>query len=118
MEKAERDRLRELEARAIPGRWRVREGDGRDGWLFATAIVAECDAREAQVSAHTNEEFIAAARNALPRLLDYIDALEERIAKLTPLASLGAAHVPTFTSGPPIGAVNFTTDSGDDDADR
>src|SRR5690554_980741 len=74
----ERNELRRLYEAALPGAW-VADGDcvlSRDSNESA-AVVADCQAAGPAVD-DANAALIAAARNALPRLLDNIDALEER----------------------------------------
>jgi hypothetical protein len=79
----ERSRLRALANVAIPGPWRFAAGVfDQDGEPIAYPHPAsiystgQCDA---------NAEFIAAARSAVPALLDALDARDTRIARLEAL---------------------------------
>jgi hypothetical protein len=68
-------RLRQLEAQATPGPWRQERREvAVGGWEYGSVFIHDQD-QEA------NAALIAAARNALPQLLDVVDAAR---AHLTP----------------------------------
>lgn len=88
--------LRELEGKATPGPW---EPDDSAAYVFAPESMMICPIRgwghltgkghgalclndeEAIAIQKANQQLIARARNALPVLLDHIEALDARLAK-------------------------------------
>lgn len=80
----DRDRLRALANAATPGPWES-VWDEADEWYSITGQSYEgfvCP-EVATLTDEADADFIAAAREALPRLLDYLDAAEQRIRDLT-----------------------------------
>lgn len=84
----DRDRLRELAENATPGPWTVEHGSdwGLDGRQVPQSSVSRADRVAITWDDHGGEvfvpadaEFIAAARTAVPALLDMLDQAEARI---------------------------------------
>jgi len=81
MNKAERNALRTLANAATPGPWNSSPSymcnenyvAGCSPWVIAVSDDAAEDTKQAVADA----QFIAAAREAIPKLLDYIDKLQE-----------------------------------------
>lgn len=92
-----RDRLRELAENATPGPWEARRGSQ---WDFDGSQVAQSSVRRADRAAITwddhggevfvpaDAEFIAAAREAVPALLDALDEAEAVVERVREM------HVP------------------------
>ena len=82
MTKAERQALRELLAKATPGEWYGARHGGKTGWVGTVGHGVAFEYRapvgfDWQDEDDRNLAAIVAARNALPALLDTIDAYEE-----------------------------------------
>ena len=74
--------LRQLEHKATQGEWRVTIADEQEAWIAAgNRRIIDCDELYEPVEA--NAALIAAARNAVPRLLAAIDEQAQEIARLT-----------------------------------
>lgn len=83
MNTEERKRLRELCDKATPGPWRKVVCNKEDGW---SCVMGEHEAVTDGVQTGEmngdNADFIAAARNALPELLDEVERLRARVERL------------------------------------
>ena len=86
-----RDQLRALADAATPGPWRIGEAFTEpaswvahladNGWDDRTTVTSQ-DATARDDQEVRDAEFIAAARTAIPQLLDQLDAAEQRIRDL------------------------------------
>ena len=83
MNTEKRKRLRELAEKATPGPWRKVVCNKEDGW---SCVMGEHEAVTDGVQTGEmngdNADFIAAARNALPELLDEVERLRARVEVL------------------------------------
>lgn len=80
MTKAEREELRRLDREATPAPWDTKKGPEDNPLLRVDVYTAGSDRR-----ATANAILAVEARNALPSLLDDLEAAEARVAELAPL---------------------------------
>lgn len=80
-------KLRELDAKATKGPWEVRDKEPANQWPFAAVFtsdgwfVAEMDHAH-KGSDKRNAALIVALRNALPALIEYVEAAEQNVGAL------------------------------------